>query len=219
MLPKNKNGVMDQSRITGLYAILPELTDTDELLRKTQQVLAGGARVIQYRNKSANRQLQKHQANLLLQLCKQHQIPLIINDYLDLALEIDADGLHVGRHDHAISVARKLLANDKILGSSCYNDLDLAIHAQAQGVDYVAFGAFFPSRTKSDTVSVSLDFIRHARQQINISIVAIGGIQCHNASMLVNNGCDAIAVCNDLFATEQTQVKAAQFKQLFAAII
>lgn len=216
----NRNDLSLRSpKIHGLYAILPELTNTDELINKTQQVLVGGAKVIQYRNKSTNRQLQKHQAGLLLQLCKHHGIPLIINDYLDLTLEIDADGLHIGRDDFAIADARKFLGNDKILGASCYDDLNLAIHAESQGVDYVAFGSFFPSKTKSNTVPVSVDFIRNARQQINIPIVGIGGIQCHHVSTLIDSGCDAIAVCNDLFAIDQTKAKAAEFTQIFTTRI
>ena len=87
----------------------------------------------------------REQANQLLQLCREFEIPLIINDYLDLAMEIDADGLHVGQHDAAISKARDQLGCNKIIGASCYNNLDLAIRAEKEGADYVAFGAFFPS--------------------------------------------------------------------------
>jgi thiamine-phosphate pyrophosphorylase len=216
---QRKFAILRALKIKGLYAITPETINTDELVDKTRQALEGGVQAVQYRNKSADRYLQRSQATLLLQLCKQHYIPLIINDYIDLALEIDADGLHVGRDDGTIANARKHLGSHKILGASCYNDLDLALHAERQGANYVAFGAFFPSITKSNTVPVSIDFVQHARKQIKISIVGIGGIQLHNASPVIQSGCDAIAVCSDLFANGQTKAKAAQFAQLFPKMI
>lgn len=216
---RKKLTILKNPGIKGLYAITPEFSDTDKLIDKTQQALAGGVQLVQYRNKSTNRHLQRNQAKLLLQLCRKHQIPLIINDHLDLALEIDADGLHVGRNDNAIADARKQLGDNKILGASCYNDLNLAVHAEKHGADYVAFGAFFPSRTKSNTVPVSIDLVQRARKRINISIVGIGGIQLHNALPVIHGGCDAIAVCNGLFATEQVKATAAQFTQLFPGMI
>lgn len=198
--------------------ITPETTNTDELIDKTHQALMGGARLVQYRNKSTDRRLQEKQAKLLLQLCKHSFIPLIINDHLDLALEIDADGLHVGRGDEPIGEARKRLGSNKILGASCYNDLGRALHAERQGADYVAFGALFPSQTKPDTVPVTDDFIRNARKQINIPIVGIGGIKPHNASSAIHNGCDAIAVCHSVYTAKSVKTEVMQFTQLFSVM-
>ncbi len=203
-------------KISGLYAITPELENTWNLLDKTRQALEGGAKLIQYRNKSANRILLREQARLLLQLCREYEIPLIINDYLDLAMEIDADGLHVGQHDAAILEARDQLGCNKIIGASCYNNLDQAIRAEKEGADYVAFGAFFPSLTKPNTVSVTVNLIGEAKKKITVPIVGIGGIRLTNARMVIQSGCAAIAVCNDLFQSENVKVKAARYAQLFA---
>jgi thiamine-phosphate pyrophosphorylase len=199
-----------------LYAITPDSENTGDLLDKTQQALAGGAQCIQYRNKSADNVLRKKQAGLLLQLCKKHAIPLIVNDDIDLAIEIDADGVHVGRDDSSVSAARKFLQQDKIVGASCYNNLDRAIEAEKQGADYVAFGAFFPSVTKPEATPVSISLINQARQILTMPVVGIGGIQLTNAAMLIHNGCDAIAVCSDLFQAGNIKLRAAQYTQLFA---
>lgn len=207
---------MRNPRIKGLYAITPELENTGNLLDKTRQVLEGGAQLIQYRNKSANRILLKEQAGLLLQLCREYTVPLIINDYLDLTIEIGADGLHVGQHDAAIAKARNQLGGDKIIGASCYNNLNLALQAEKEGVDYVAFGAFFPSLTKPNTVSVTMNLIAEAKNKITVPIVGIGGIRLTNAKKIIQSGCAAIAVCNNLFQSVNIKAKAAQYAQLFA---
>lgn len=210
---------MRNPTISGLYAITPDFESTDDLLDKTRQVLEGGAQLIQYRNKSASRVLLREQAELLLQLCRKHKIPLIINDHVDLVMGIDADGVHVGQNDAAITHARKQLGRDKIVGASCYNNGDLALQAEKQGADYVAFGAFFPSLTKPDAISVSANLVDQAKNKLVVPIVGIGGIRLTNAAAVIKSGCAAIAVCNDLFHTENSKVKAAQFAQLFAAII
>ncbi|SEF40362.1 thiamine phosphate synthase [Nitrosomonas ureae] len=203
-------------KIRGLYAITPDSGNTGELLDKTQQVLAGGAQCIQYRNKSVDNALRKKQAGLLLQLCRKYAIPLIVNDDIDLAIEIDADGVHVGRDDISVSDARKFLKRGRIIGASCYNNLDLAIEAEKQGADYVAFGAFFSSVTKPEATPVSISLIKQARQILTASVVGIGGIRLINAAMFVHNGCDAIAVCSDLFQAGNVRIRAAQYTQLFA---
>ncbi len=207
---------MRNPKINGLYAITPELENTGDLLDKTRQVLEGGAQLIQYRNKSANRILLREQAGLLLQLCREYTVPLIINDYLDLTIEIGADGLHVGQHDAAIAKARNQLGDNKIIGASCYNNLGLALQAEKEGVDYVAFGAFFPSLTKPNTVSVTMNLIAEAKNKITVPIVGIGGIRLTNAKKIIQSGCAAIAVCNDLFQSVNIKAKAAQYAQLFA---
>jgi thiamine-phosphate pyrophosphorylase len=204
-------------RISGLYAITPDLSNTGELLKKTQQVLAGGAQLVQYRNKSADDALRREQAGLLLQLCREYRVPLIINDHIELAVALDADGVHLGRDDMSISDARKQLGQNKIVGASCYNHLELALRAQALGSDYAAFGAFFPSTTKTDTVPVPASLIGQAKQKITIPLVGIGGIRLTNAATVIQSGCDAIAVCNDLFATENSAAQAEQYARLFTA--
>lgn len=206
---------MRNPKINGLYAITPELENTNNLLDKARQVLEGGAQLLQYRNKSASRVLLKEQAGLLLQLCREFGVPLIINDYLDLAIEIDADGLHVGQQDASLFNVRNQLGRNKIVGASCYNNLDLALQAEKEGADYVAFGAFFPSLTKPNTVLVTVDFIGEAKKKITVPIVGIGGIRLTNAKTVIQSGCVALAVCNDLFQSENIKIKAAQYAQLF----
>lgn len=208
---------MKRRKINGLYAITPDLSDTADLLDKTQQVLEGGARLIQYRNKSAHDALRREQAGVLLQLCKEYKVPLIINDHIELADALDADGVHVGRYDGSIAEARRQLGRNKIVGASCYNNLDRALRAEESGADYVAFGAFFPSRTKTDTVPVTTHLIDQAKQKVTVAVVGIGGIRLANAATVIQSGCDAIAVCNDLFATENIQAQARQYNRLFIA--
>lgn len=204
------------SIIGGLYAITPDLNDTGELLEKTRQALTGGARLVQYRNKSANSVLLREQAGLMRQLCNEFRVPLIINDHIDLVIAVDADGVHVGREDAGVVEARKHLGKNKIVGASCYNDLERAQRAEQEGADYVAFGAFFASATKPDTVSVSEYMMGQAKQEISIPIVGIGGIQLNNARQVIASGCAAVAVCGDLFRNDNVTTQAMRFTQLFA---
>lgn len=207
---------MRNPRISGLYAITPDLENTDDLLDKVRQVLEGGAQLVQYRNKLANQILLREQARLLSQLCREYKIPLIINDHISLAAEIDADGLHVGHNDLSVLDARKQLGRTKIVGASCYNSLDLACRAEKEGADYVAFGAFFPSSTKPNAVSVPADLMSQAKQKVSVPIVGIGGIQLTNASTVIQSGCAAIAVCHDVFYAEDIKTTATHYAQLFA---
>mgnify|MGYP001562802172 FL=1 len=207
---------MRSQEISGLYAITPDLENTNDLLNKVQQALEGRVQLIQYRNKLANEILRRKQAKLLLQLCREYGIPLIINDHLDLAIEIDADGLHVGQDDISVTKARNQFGQDKIIGASCYNNLNLAVQAEKEGADYVAFGAFFSSLTKPNTISVTMDLVDQAKKKISLPIVAIGGIKLANARTVIQGGCAAVAVCNDLFHTENIKTTATQYSQLFA---
>jgi thiamine-phosphate pyrophosphorylase len=211
-----KRQSLRSQEISGLYAITPDLENTNDLLNKVQQALEGRVQLIQYRNKLANEILRRKQAKLLLQLCREYGIPLIINDHLDLAIEIDADGLHVGQDDISVTKARNQFGQDKIIGASCYNNLNLAVQAEKEGADYVAFGAFFSSLTKPNTISVTMDLVDQAKKKISLPIVAIGGIKLANARTVIQGGCAAVAVCNDLFHTENIKTTATQYSQLFA---
>jgi thiamine-phosphate pyrophosphorylase len=203
-------------KISGLYAITPDLNHTNDLLNKTRQVLEGGVKLVQYRNKSANDSLRREQAKLLLPLCREHNALLIINDHLEIAIEIDADGVHVGKNDVSVSAAKNQLGQNKIVGTSCYNQLDLAMQAQKDGADYIAFGAFFSSLTKPNAVSVSISLVNQAQKALSIPIVGIGGIQLTNARTVIQSGCAAIAVCHDLFQAENIKATAEHYVQLFA---
>lgn len=206
---------MTPSEILGLYAITPEASDTASLLAMTQQALAGGARLVQYRSKTDDTALRLEQAHSLARLCAEFDVPFIINDYPDLALEVGADGVHLGKEDGPIIEARRKLGPGKIIGISCYERLEHAVEAERQGADYVAFGAFFASVTKPGAVSAPVGLLRQAKQKLRIQIVAIGGIMPENAGELICQGADAVAVSNALFSAQDIRSAAENFSLLF----
>lgn len=204
-----------QFNISGLYAVTPDLLDTEQLVTKVEAALSGGARLLQYRNKIADAPLRLHQAKALLTVCHDYHVPLIINDHLALCAEINADGLHLGVDDCQQSEARKLLGKNKIIGVSCYNQLALAQKAQADGADYVAFGACFTSATKPNAPTVPLSLFTQAKQQISIPVVGIGGITLENARLVKAAGADAIAVISTLFDASFIAEASQQFNLTF----
>lgn len=207
---------MKQAVISGLYAVTPDEQDTDLLAAKVQQALDGGARILQYRNKLGDTPMRYAQSLGLLALCRPHSVPLIINDHLDIALTIEADGLHLGADDGDLAAARRALGPGKLLGASCYNRFDLALKARDAGADYVAFGAAFASPTKPHAVSATLELYARAKAELGIPVVAIGGITTANAHLLVEAGVDAVAVITDLFNAPDIAATARQFSQLFS---
>ncbi len=205
-----------QSKIAGLYAITPDLEDTARLCQMVEASILGGASVVQYRNKVANEALRFAQASALLPICRQHQIPFIINDHLDLFLALDADGLHIGGDDGDISATKQRIGEHKILGVSCYTDFANAEKAEKAGADYVAFGACFPSNTKPHAPRAELTLFAQAKA-LSIPCVAIGGITLDNADSVIKAGASAIAVIGELFNRdlEETKTVAQQFSSLF----
>ena len=201
--------------ISGLYAVTPDEADTEVLLAKVEGALKGGASILQYRNKPASFGLQVEQAREILPLCKQYQVPLIINDSVELCLMLGADGVHIGADDGNIAEVRAQLGADKILGASCYNRFDLALNAQQAGASYVAFGACFASSTKPHAPVATLDLFSQAKAQLSIPAVAIGGISLINASSVINVGADSIAVINAIFSADDVKLSTQQFAQLF----
>lgn len=202
-------------RIAGLYAVTPDEPDTEAMARKVCQALAGGARVVQYRNKSANAALRRAQATTLLGVCRKAGVPLIINDDLELALSIGADGMHLGRDDGDLAAARAKLGKEKLLGASCYDRLDLALFAREHGADYVAFGSAFPSSTKPAAVRAPLTLYGAAKARIGLPVVAIGGITHENAREVIAAGADAVAVISALFDTPDVKAAALGFRECF----
>jgi len=197
--------------IKGLYAITPEASDTRELLRKVRLALLGGAQVVQYRNKSADSVMRLEQARALRELTREFSVPLIINDDPGLALLTDAEGVHLGGEDGTVAAAREVLGSGKIIGVSCYNRMPLAQQAVRQGADYVAFGSFFASTVKPDAVTASPDLLRRARREIDLPLVAIGGITAINGAQLLEAGANALAVISALFGSDDIQNTARQF--------
>jgi thiamine-phosphate pyrophosphorylase len=203
------------ARIAGLYAITPDLADTDDLLYRVRAALAGGARVVQYRNKTADSQLRLTQARILQALCTVRGVPLIINDHLDVALAVDAAGLHLGGDDGDIAAARARLGPGKLLGASCYDRLELAEAAVAAGADHIAFGSFFTSSVKPDAVRPPLELVTRAKHKLAVPLVGIGGITPGNAPQLIRAGIDAVAVISAVFAAPDIEAAAREFQSLF----
>ena len=201
--------------IKGLYAITPDIADTSLLLQKVEAALQGGINVLQYRNKAASHKLQSQQARAILPLCRQYNVPLIINDSVKLCLTLDADGVHLGADDGNLSEVRVRIGNDKILGASCYNRFDLALSAQQAGANYVAFGACFASETKPNAPVAGLDLFVKAKNELNIPAVAIGGITLQNAPSVIHAGAKAIAVINAIFNANDVKLASQQFSLLF----
>ena len=201
--------------IKGLYAITPDLIDTDMLLQKVEAALQGGISLLQYRNKLVNHKLQTQQARAILPLCRQFNVPLIINDSVKLCLTLDADGVHLGADDGNLEKVRARMGSDKILGASCYNRFDLALSAQQAGASYVAFGACFASRTKPNAPVASLDLFKRAKIELNIPTVAIGGITLQNAPQVLKAGANAVAVISAIFNADDVKSSVQQFSPLF----
>lgn len=192
--------------IGGVYAITPNWDDTAVLLAAVRAALEGGIRLLQYRHKTASAFLRTTQAQALQLLCAEYSIPLIINDDIALAKQLDADGVHLGRDDGDLALARTWSAK-KIIGVSCYGDLLRAQAAAQAGASYVAFGACFPSASKPQAPLVSADTVRTACATLAIPVVAIGGIQASNAPVLRAQGVAAIAVIDELFHhTDPSQI-------------
>jgi len=202
-------------RISGLYAITPDTDDTAALLEKVEAALSGGARLLQYRNKTASAALRLTQGRALLALCWKFQAPLIINDHLDLALALDAPGLHVGGEDGSASEARRQLGPDKILGVSCYGRLDNAHHAVEAGATYVAFGGFYLSQVKPGNARNPVSLLSEAKRALKVPVVAIGGITVANAPALIDAGADSIAIISALFTEPDIRGAARNFSNLF----
>lgn len=210
----------------GLYGVTPEWHDTDRLLAAISAAAAGGMVALQWRRKTATSDTGPAQAREVVQLCRELGVVSIINDDWRLAALTDADGVHLGHSDGSSLDARLALGAEKVIGVSCYNDLTLAKHALAAGVNYIAFGAMYPSTVKPDAVRASLDTIRQARGLVEgpaeghcpsarAAVVVIGGITAHNAAPLVEAGADSIALINGLFETPDIRATAASLAMLW----
>jgi len=203
----------------GLYAITDaQLTPEEQLSDVVSKAIEGGAVMIQYRNKSADEAQRGREAHLLHDLCHVRRVPLIINDHVDLAHRVGAQGVHLGDADMHVHEARALLGGSAIIGVSCYNDFQRALRAQQSGADYVAFGAFHPTETKSGTVRATIELLHEAKKHLRIPIVAIGGITPENGRPIVQAGADLIAACHGVFGQPDVQSAAQKYAHLFTAV-
>ncbi len=206
---------MANPRIYGLYAITPDLQEFDLYSDHTRSILAQGAQVLQYRNKCATPAQKLEQAGILRLWCSQSGSLFIVNDDINLALAVNADGVHLGSKDVSLTDARRKLGPHKLIGISCYNLIDRAHEAEAKGADYVAFGSFFPSQTKPAAQPAPLSLLTTARIKLKIPIVAIGGITPQNGKKLVEAGANALAVLHALYSSPDPATSARSFSELF----
>lgn len=203
-------------RLHGLYAITDAtLAVNQDLLSQVEQALAGGARIIQYRDKGNEQPHRLNEACALAQLCRRHNALLIINDDVELAAASGADGVHLGRDDMTLTQARKRLGDHTVIGVSCYNQLELAVTAQQSGADYIAFGRFFTSQTKPQAVQADVALLRRARKELDLPLVAIGGITPENGARLTAAGADMLAVIHGVFGQPDIRAACERFQPLF----
>ena len=201
-------------KLKGLYAITDSKLMGSDLISKTEQAILGGINILQYRNKTAPLEQQEQEALQLAQLCKKNNVLFLINDNVELALKVNSDGVHLGQEDAPLQQAREQLGKDKIIGVTCHNKIELAVEAQKEDADYVAFGRFFNSETKPTASSVELSLISEAKKHISIPIVAIGGITQETAPILLNEGVDMLAVIHAVFGQDDILSAARQFVEI-----
>ena len=195
----------------GLYAITPDIVDTGLLARRVEQALAAGVAMLQYRNKMLSREKRLLQAKELAPIARGYGVPFIVNDDVEIALAVGANGAHIGKGDGDLAAARSKLGG-KILGASCYDDLEKARAAVKTGADYVAFGSVFPSPTKPDAVRAPLSLFK---SDLGIPLCAIGGITLQNAPALIAAGASLLAVITDLFDAPDIAARAGEYRKLF----
>lgn len=206
----------DAEGLRGLYAITDAaLCARLGLVESVARALAGGVRAVQYRDKGGDRDRRLAEAAALVSLCRTAGAYFIVNDDVELALAVDADGVHVGRDDEGIAAARALLGPDRLVGASCYDQLGLARAAVAAGADYVAFGSFFPSPTKPNAARADLPLLQRARRELAVPQVAIGGITPENGASLIAAGADMLAAIGAVFGASDPRTAAAAFARLF----
>jgi len=185
-------------QLRGLYAVTPDIVDIALLVAKVEAAIAGGAQVIQYRNKTASPSLRLKQAAMLSRVCDGGGALFIVNDDAALARAVGAAGVHLGEEDGDIARARAIGGNAMLIGVSCYNDFSRAKRLVAEGADYVAFGSFNLSSTKPGARRAEPALL-HRAQRLGVPVVAIGGITAANGRALVEAGADALAVITDVF--------------------
>ncbi len=199
-------------RRRGLYAITNG--PRGDLLVAAQAALEGGATLVQYRDKTDHHKRRLDEATALSELCARFEVPLIVNDDIELARTSGAAGVHLGEHDLSIAQARAALGDDAIIGVSCYDSLQRARHAAAAGADYLAFGAFFRSPTKPKARRATAELLRAARA-LGKPLVAIGGVTPDNGGSLIATGADFLAAISAVFDAQDIRAAARRFTDLF----
>jgi thiamine-phosphate pyrophosphorylase len=215
-------------RLPGLYAVTPDGLPDGDLLDRVARSLAGGVRLLQYRAKpaggagvrsnadthaDAHAAARVRAAHAIAAACRAAGAMLIVNDDPWLAAEVGADGVHLGRDDGTVARARGFVGR-ALVGVSCYDSIERALQAEADGADYVAFGAMFPSRVKPDAVRASPALLATARARLRVPVVAIGGIDLDNAASVLRAGADSLAVISALYAAPDIGAAVRRFNEL-----
>lgn len=201
--------------VRGLYVITGTMNNREQLCASVAAAVAGGARLVQYRNKQATAAEQLADARALREICGGSAC-LIINDDPGLAVKAGADGVHVGQDCSDLRAVREQIGPQRLLGVTCHASIELAAKAQAAGADYVAFGAFHPSPTKPQASRAPISILKMARQSIHLPIVAIGGINADNAGEILRAGADSVAVISAVFGADDPQAAAQAISALFS---
>ncbi len=200
----------------GLYIVTPDWDDTAKLVDVTEKALKGGAQIVQYRHKTAGPEQRLEQAKALQEVCRCYGRTFIVNDYVDLALEIGADGIHVGGTDAPVAKVRAAVGPDKIVGASCYGSLVLARNAVSAGASYVAFGGFFPSRVKKYPVTTPLTIVSDWKKEMPaMPVCVIGGMTAENSVPLVQLGADMVAAVSGVYFQEDPEAAAKGYVAMF----
>ena len=211
-----KRDSMKPSLRRGLYVITDCINlDSGALLERTRHILDAGVSVLQYRDKTTDSSLRLQRATALRRLCSGYDTVFLVNDDVELAVDVDADGVHVGREDAGYPQCRARLGSGAIIGVSCYNQIELALQAQAQGADYVAFGAFYPTSTKHTQFRADAQLLMQGRRRLSIPQVAIGGITPDNGTELVHAGADLLAVVSSVYSSDDPRQVVREFNRMF----
>ncbi len=191
-----------------------ELMTTDTVTEAVELAIKGGVTVVQLREKECSGREFLQIAHEVKEITDAYEVPLIINDRLDIAMAVDADGVHLGQKDLPAAVARELLGPDKIIGVSAWN-AELALRAQKDGADYIGAGDVFGTSTKADTHHVSLQELAKIKRTVKIPVVAIGGVNMENAEKLKGTGIDGVAVISAVLAARDITAAAEELSQVF----
>ncbi len=210
-------------KMTSENLILYAVTDRswlhgETLVSQVRKSLEGGVTFVQLREKNLERETFLKEANELKALCAEYRVPFVINDDVDLAVRVDADGVHVGQGDMEAGRVRELLGPEKIIGVSC-KTVEQALAAQASGADYLGVGAMFPTGTKTDATEVSAETLKKICAAVSIPVVAIGGISASNVEQLAGTGISGIAVVSAIFAQEDIRLAACRLREKVEEIL
>ena len=191
-----------------------QLMSCDSLTEAVEQAILGGCTMIQLREKELSSLEFYNQAVAVKQVTDKYHIPLIINDRIDIAMAVQATGVHIGQHDLPAAAVRKVIGENMLLGVSASSIVE-AIQAQQDGADYLGVGAMFPTGTKTDADSVSMEELQKIRTAVSLPIVVIGGINKGNAGRFKPMGIDGLAVVSAIIAQSDIKAAAAELKDLF----